>query len=260
MYSLSVNGINIHYRQLGDPSHPHLVLINSLGTDFRMWQYLIDLLQDRFRITCYDKRGHGLSDAPPSPYQMSQHYDDLIALLDALEIHSPVLCGDSVGGLIAQGVAARQPQKVRALILCDTAAKIGSDEMWNPRIEAVRHNGVEALAAGTMERWFTVETQQEPNKLSLWRNMLVRTPDQGYMGTAIAIRDEDHTELTRGLKMPALVVVGEEDGATPPELVKGLADLIEGSRFEIIKGAGHLPSIEQPDHLAGLITEFCDGL
>ena len=89
-----------------------------------------------------------------------------------------------------------------------------------------------------------------------YHNMLVRQPLEGYIGTCAALRDADYTEETALIKVPTLCVVGDQDGATPPELVEELASLISGAEFETIKGAGHLPMIEQPEALSNLMKKF----
>jgi 3-oxoadipate enol-lactonase len=257
MQFIDLNGIVIHFRTSGDASRPALVFSNSLGTDLRIWDRVASAFVEDFFVVCYDKRGHGLSTAPPPPYTIADHFDDLVNLMDALSITDAVICGDSVGGLIAQGVAARDTERVRALVLCDTAAKIGDTETWNPRIQAVEQGGIEAVADATMERWFTREFRSsQVAELTGWRNMLVRTPLAGYLGTMMAIRDADQTDDTDGLSIPALVVVGNEDDSTPPHVVKALSDLLDESEFHVIDDAGHLPCIEQPEVLVDLMRAF----
>ncbi|WP_111497558.1 bifunctional 3-oxoadipate enol-lactonase/4-carboxymuconolactone decarboxylase PcaDC [Marinobacter bohaiensis] len=257
MQTLSVNGQILHY-QLEGPAHlPLLVFSNSLGTDLRVWEPLLPHLRDQFRFLRYDKRGHGLSSCPESPYQPDDHINDLIGLLDGLDLKAVSLCGLSVGGQIAQGVAARRPDLVSHLILCDTAHKIGQADMWNTRIDAIRENGIESVADAILERWFGPSfRQQQPQAVELWRHMLVRTPKEGYLGTCTALRDSDLTDETRGLTQPTLCVVGADDGSTPPELVRSMAELIDGARFEVVADAGHLPCVEQPKALADLIVDF----
>ncbi len=251
------NGIQLHYAVEGPADAPIIVFSNSLGTDFRVWDRLVDRLQGRYRMLRYDKRGHGLSEATPAPYVMDDHVGDLIGLLDYLKLDKVVVCGLSVGGLIAQGLAARQPERMRAMILMDTAAKIGTAEMWNERISVIGKGGIEALADPIMERWLSAKFRAEkPEEALAWRNMLTRTPAEGYVGTSAAIRDTDLTESTARMAMPVLGIGGSEDGATPPDLVRGTIDLIEGARFELIEGAGHLPCVEDPDRVAGLIVGF----
>jgi 3-oxoadipate enol-lactonase len=256
MQTYTVAGAAFHVAQSGAPDGPALVVSNSLGTDFRIWDALLPYLPAALRIIRYDKRGHGLSDSPPLPWGMGDHVADLAGLLDQMEVKGAVVCGLSVGGMIAQGLAAKRPDLVSALILCDTGARIGSPELWNSRIEAVRKDGISVLADAILERWFTRRFRDEDPDFPLWRNMLVRTTAEGYGGTCAAIRDIDLIESTSRLRLPCLAVCGADDGATPPDLVRETASLIPGSRFELIRNAGHLPCIEQPEVLGGLMTAF----
>ena len=129
--------------------------------------------------------------------------------------------------------------------------------MWNARIEAVRTNGLVSIADAVLERWFSTEFRRSrPADLAGYRNMLIRTPAKGYIGTCAALRDADLTETTRRLRQPTLCLVGAEDGATPPELVKSMSALIQGSSFEIVAEAGHLPCVERPDLVAARIKAF----
>lgn len=256
MQTITVNGVALHVRCDGPAEGPVLVFSNSLGTDLRVWDPLLPHLPRGLRIIRYDKRGHGLSDCPPQPWGMGDHVADLAGAMDALGARGAVVCGLSVGGIIAQGLAAERPDLVRALILCDTGAKIGNPEMWDTRIDAIRKGGIEALADAILERWFTRRFRELAADFPLWRNMLVRTTVDGYCGTCAAIRDTDLIESTSRLRLPCLAVCGTEDGATPPDLVRETAGLIPGSRFELIRDAGHIPSVEQPEVLGGLITHF----
>jgi 3-oxoadipate enol-lactonase len=252
-----LNGVVLHVEDLGPADRPALVFANSLGTDFRIWDDVVARLADRFRILRYDKRGHGLSETGTSPCRMSDHVADLAALLDDLAVEGAVICGLSVGGLIAQGLYARRPELVSGLVLCDTAHRIGSAALWNGRIEAIEKGGIAAIADAILERWFSEAMRaNDPVALAGWRAMLTRTPKAGYLGTAAAIRDTDFTEQAGQIAVPTLCVVGEEDGATPPELMRETADLIPGAGYEVIAGAGHLPCIEQPQALAELILKF----
>lgn len=252
-----VNGVVIHHELRGPADAPVIVFSNSLGTDFRIWNAVAAKLEDSFRLVFYDKRGHGLSEATPAPYALSDHVADLSALLDHLGIARAAVVGLSVGGMIAQGFAALHPDKVAALVLCDTAHKIGTEALWNDRIAAVTGKGIASLAGAVMERWFTpaYRTPDNPDFVG-YTAMLTRTTVDGYAGTCAALRDADLTESTRALTVPTLLIVGDQDGSTPPDLVRGTAELIRGSEFRIIEGAGHLPNIEQPDAVADLVRTF----
>lgn len=255
MQVAAINGVHLHYRRGGDPEAPAVVFANSLGTDLRIWDGVLDLLGDRIQSLCYDKRGHGLSDAPPPPYTLDDHVGDLAGLLEHEGIHKAVICGVSVGGMIALGLAARTPEAVRALILCDTAHKIGSDALWNERIDLIQRHGIESMADAILERWFSAEFRRaNPPAVAGWRNMLVRTPVDGYVGTCAALRDADLTSAAQALNLPVRCLAGSEDGATPPGLVKFMSDLIPRSRFQVVDGAGHLPCIEAPREMAAVIA------
>lgn len=258
MQFVKLNGITLHYQRIGAPEgKPVLVFSNSLGTDFRIWRDVIVQLAGDFSIITYDKRGHGLSDAPPAPYRMDDHVDDLAGLLDYLHVKSAIICGLSVGGMIAQGLALKRPDLVKALVLCDTAHKIGTDAMWNERIAAVEKGGIAAISKNILERWFSKMYRRADNPdFAGYRNMLERTPLAGYIGTSAAIRDTDFTRRTPTINVPALCVVGSEDGSTPPTLVGELAKLLPDSQFEVIEGAGHLPCIEKPDVLFDILRPF----
>lgn len=258
MQFVKLNDITLHYQVIGAPEgKPVIVFSNSLGTDFRIWRDVIVQLVGDFSIVTYDKRGHGLSDAPAAPYTMDDHVNDLAALLDHLKVRDAIICGLSVGGLIAQGLTLARPDLVKALVLCDTGHKIGNAQMWNERIEAVENGGIAAISEAILSRWFSSEYRKPDNPdFTGYRHMLERTPSAGYIGTGAAIRDTDFTEQTPTITVPTLCIVGSEDGSTPPALVEELARLIPGSRFEIIQGAGHLPCIEKPNALFDLMQPF----
>ena len=255
----ALNGVVLHVQDLGPADRPALVFANSLGTDFRIWDDVVARLADRFRIVLYDKRGHGLSDLGAPPYAMADHVDDLCGLIDHAGASEVVVCGLSVGGLIAQGLFARRPGMVKALILSDTAHKIGTAETWNQRIATVREEGLGAIADGVLKLWFTPHFHAErASELAGCRNMLVRQPVEGYAGTCAAIRDTDHTELVKRIDVPTLCLAGDQDGSTPPALVRSMAELIPGAEFAVIEGAGHIPCIEKPEAMVALIRDFLD--
>ena len=188
---------------------------------------------------------------------MDDHTNDLIALLDYLEVKSAVICGVSVGGMIAQNVYIKRPDLVSGLILCDTGHKIGTLEFWNDRIAAIREKGLYGFADAILERWFTAEFRSAGNpSLAGYKNMLTRTTLEGYIGTCEALRDADFTKDAPRISVPTLCMVGDQDGSTPPSLVEELCALIPKSQFELIEQCGHIPSIEQPEQVLKLIRAF----
>ena len=256
MQAITVDGVTHHVRVEGPEDGPALVLANSLGTDLRIWDAMLAHVPAGLRIVRYDKRGHGLSDCPEGYWRVETLAADLAGIMDALGVSAATVCGLSVGGMIAQALAASRPDLVRALVLADTAARIGPEEMWTTRIAAVEADGLAPLADGVMDRWFTHRFRAGDPSLPLWRNMLMRTPAAGYAATCAAIRDADLTASTAALRLPCLAVCGAEDVATTPELVLATAALIPGSRFEKVPEAGHLPPVEQPAVLGRLVADF----
>ncbi len=250
-----LESVDLNYRTDGDPNGAPVVFANSLGTDLRLWDKVIPLLPTGLRMIRYDKRGHGLSSCPKAPYSMGALVSDLEGLLDHLEVRDAVIVGCSIGGMIAQGIAVKRLDQIRAMVLTNTAAKIGTEAIWADRIAAVEQDGVEALADATMERWFSDRFRATP-ELIAWRNMLTRTPADGYAGCSAAISGTDFYTTTASLTLPTLAIAGSEDGSTPPDLVRETAALVKGSRFELIRGAGHLPMVEKPQEFANHLSGF----
>jgi 3-oxoadipate enol-lactonase len=250
-----INGVLLHYRLHGPIGAPALALVNSLGTDARIWDAVIESVSGSYRVLSYDKRGHGLSDALHGDYALADHIGDLAGLLDHVGIERLALAGVSIGGVIAQGFALRYPRRLAALVLCDTAPRIGDAAFWARRMETIRSDGLAGIADGIMERWFSARYRQEQaTDLAGWRNMLLRSHLEGYLASCATLRDTDLTDAIGGITTPTLAVVGDEDGSTPVALVKACADAIPRARFEIVAGAGHIPSIEKPAELAALMT------
>ncbi|MEL6765765.1 MAG: 3-oxoadipate enol-lactonase [Pseudomonadota bacterium] len=257
---VSVNGVILNAALAGPKDAPAIVFSNSLGTDLRAWDPLLPHLPEGWRHLRYDKRGHGLSSLPEEGWSIQDLADDLDALMAAMGVETAVIVGLSVGGLIAQALATRHPSRVRALVLCDTAARIGTEQMWNDRIAAIEAGGIAALTDATMERWFTPAFRAHAPGLEPWRNMMLRTPAAGYLATCRAIRDADYRAEAARLTVPSLAICGEADGSTPPELVRQTAELIPGCRFELIRDAGHIPCVEQPAALGRVISGFLASL
>ncbi|MDH3760642.1 MAG: 3-oxoadipate enol-lactonase [Gammaproteobacteria bacterium] len=257
MEMIQLGDVCLHYRVDGDPDGAPIVFANSLGTDLRLWDQVIPYLPEGLRILRFDKRGHGLSSCPEGDYRMSDLIQDVVRLLETLEFRDCLFVGLSIGGIFAQGLAADHPHLLRAMVISNTAARIGTPEMWQQRIDTLRAGGIEALADNIMERWFSQSfRQQRPLEVSAWRNMLTRTPLEGYIGCSGAIAATDFSQSSAGLDLPTLAIAGSEDGSTPPEVVRATAELISGSRYVQIDNAGHLPCVEQPAEYARILNDF----
>ncbi|WP_176037795.1 3-oxoadipate enol-lactonase [Brucella tritici] len=253
-----INDIVVHYdfQRVADEK-PVLVFINSLGTDFRIWDEVRTRLHNDISTLVYDKRGHGLSDIGNTPYTIELLAADLVGLLDRLSIKRTIICGLSVGGLIAQGVYAARPDLVTGLVLSNTAHKIGTAEMWDARIAAIQQDGLASILDATMPRWFTPVYRRSDNPAyRAYCNMFIRQPLDGYAATCAALRDVDLTEAAKSISVPTLCLVGDQDGSTPPTLVRELASLIPEADFADIAASGHIPCVEQPDAYVSLLRNF----
>lgn len=253
MRAVQANGVTLHVRVDGPADGPAVVFANSLGTDLRLWDAVLPLLPPGLRLIRYDKRGHGLSDGAGDT--LADHAADAIAVIEQVAGGPVVFVGLSIGGLIAQAVASAHPDLVRALVLSNTAAKLGTRDAWQARIDAVQAYGMAHIADGVMQRWFAPAFHANP-EMALWRTMMIRTPVAGYTAACAALGGADQTAATGALRLPVLVIAGAEDGASPPDVVRATADLIPGAAFHIIAGAGHLPCVEGPAAFATLISPF----
>lgn len=253
----TLNNLTLHYQTQGSPDNAPIVFINSLGTDLRIWDAIVLYFADHYFILRYDKPGHGLSDTPSGEYTIHHHAETLLQLLDSLNLNTNTLIGISMGGQIAQDLAIHHPDRVKGLVLCDTAAKLGSADTWNQRINGVQQKGMLSMTDTILERWFApAYSQQHPVDYAGYYNMLSRIPADGYIAACEAIRDADMRQQVSTIQKPTLVICGSEDSATTPATVQELAASIPNSQFEIIDGAGHLPCIEQPAIMSSKINQF----
>lgn len=255
MRAIDTNGVTLHVQEAGDPNGAPVVFANSLGTDLRLWDALIPHLPDGLRLIRFDKRGHGLSTCPVGPYSMDDLATDAEGLIDALDLGPVTFVGLSIGGMIGQNLASRRPDLIRALVLSNTAAKMGDPTSWNTRMAAIRKHGLPSMEDAILDRWFGPRFRATL-EAKLWGAMLSRTPQAGYLGCCAAIANADLTATTHALRLPVLAIAGSNDGASPPDLVAATAGLIPGAQFQVIEGAGHLPCIESPAAYAAILNPF----
>jgi 3-oxoadipate enol-lactonase len=246
--------LRTHY-ELGGSAGPVLVFCNSLGTDFSMWDAQVASLGRHFRILRYDTRGQGQSSVTADS-TIAQLGRDVVDLLDTLKLERVHFCGLSMGGMIGIWLGVNAPQRLHRLILCNTAARIGSAEMWNARIAAVRKDGMKLVAAAVMERWFTAEFRAaSPERVAKAQAMLENAPPAGYAACCAAIRDMDQRDTVGQIKTPTLILYGAQDRVTPPEDAKFLQQRIQGS-VKVELNAAHLSNVEQPDAFTDAVSSF----
>ena len=257
----TIDGLRVRYEISGPDGGRPLVLAHALGLDLRVWDAVLPLLPGDLRVLRYDLRGHGRSDAPEGDYYMGDLVADAASLIEATGFRGAVFVGLSIGGVVAQGLAAERRDLLAGVVLACTAAKIGTEAGWRDRMAQVRAGGIEAIAEGVLEKWFGRAFRRDrAAELAVWRDQLIQCPVAGYLGCCAAMADTDLRLSIAGLRLPVLAMAGSEDGSTPPDLVRETAETIPGARFALIRGAAHMAPIERPEALAGLIAGFLDGI
>ncbi len=256
MPQINADGCKIHVEVTGPERAPALMLSNSLGTNLHMWDDQLEPFTRHFRLIRYDRRGHGQSDAPKGPYSMERLGRDVLAILDGLGIDKVNWCGLSMGGMVGQWLGANAPDRVDKLILSNTACYYADRTFSAERIALVRNSGVAALAALTMERWFTKEFRQRaPAAITRMTEMFLKTDPEGYVGCIEAIRDMDHRPLLARIAAPTLVIAGRQDPATPLEGNEFIRARIPGAGLAVLEAA-HIANVEQPQAYADTVLKF----
>ncbi|EWY41719.1 3-oxoadipate enol-lactonase [Skermanella stibiiresistens SB22] len=251
-----MEGWSLHYEVDGKADAPALILSNSLAADVSMWDAQVRHWAKRFRVVRYDQRGHGSSGAPLGDYSIDALGLDVVALMDHLGIDRADWCGISMGGMTGLWLAAHAPERMRRLVVANTAAQMPPRELWDERIANARALGMEALASPTVERWFPAEFRaREPGTVARIRRVVAATPVDGYAGCCAAIRDLDLRGDLGPIRHPVLVIVGDRDASTPPAAGEFIRSNIPGARLARLDAA-HLSSVERPEEFADLVENF----
>lgn len=248
-HNIQAKDANLFVRDDGDG--PVVVMAHCLGLDHTVWDGVARLLPDH-RVIRYDLRGHGASDVPNGPYSMGTLVGDAETVCDTLGLKDVVFVGLSVGGLVAQGLAIKRLDLVRAMVLSNTAAKFGQPGPWHERAAMARTSGMGDIARATAARWHVKPTKEDARAIAF----LKLANPEGYAATCEAVAGTDFYTPTSGLRLPTLAIAGNLDASTPPDLVRETADLIPGSEFHLIKGAGHIPPETHPHDVAALLLGF----
>lgn len=256
---ITANGIGINYTLEGPASAPVVTLSHSLATDLSMWAPQVPALSPRYRLLRYDTRGHGGTDAPEGPYSLDQLAQDARALLQALGIARTHFIGLSMGGMIGQILGLQCPEILHSLLLCDTTSRVPRDAgpMWDERIRVARTQGMGPHVEPTVGRWFTGPFRaSRPDVVDPVRAMIRATNPRGYVGCCQAIAALDLTERLPAIRVPTLIIVGEDDPGTPVAASRTIHERIQGSELVILRSASHLSNVEQADAFNQAVLAF----
>jgi 3-oxoadipate enol-lactonase len=249
----------LDYTLQGPAGKPVLVLSNSLGTNRHMWDSQVAAFTEHFQVLRYDTRGHGQSLVSPGTYSIEQLGGDVLALLDALQLDKVHFCGLSMGGLIGQWLGINAGERLHKLVICNTAAKIGTQDVWNPRIEMVLGQGEHAMVAlrdASIARWFTPAfAEANPSETRRVTDMLAATSPQGYAANCAAVRDADFREQLGAIKAPLLVIAGTEDAVTTPADARFIQSQVAGAEYAEF-AAAHLSNVEVGAPFSDRVIEF----
>ncbi len=249
----------MHYQIEGPQGAPVLVLSNSLGTDLHMWDAQIAAFSKSFRVVRYDTRGHGKSLVSQGPYTIEQLGQDVLALLDALNIEQAHFCGLSMGGLIGQWLGTHANDRLHKLIVSNTAAKIGTPEIWNQRIgllEREGEQGMASLAQTAPQRWFTPEfATNHADTVKAVTDVLAATSPQGYAACCAAVRDADFLKHVGSITGDTLIICGSHDSVTTLADGHYLQNHIHGSQLSDYYAA-HLSNVELGEVFSLRVMEF----
>ncbi len=253
---LTRDDVRLAVRSDGPPDAQTLLCCNSLGTGMELWDPQIPAWSAQRRVIRFDQRGHGGSEAPPALYRIDDLGRDALAVLDAYEVERADLCGLSLGGVVALWVAIHHPHRVRRLVLACTAAKVGTEESWRGRAEAVLSGGTTSIADMVMERFFSADFRdREPQAVADARGTLIDLPDEGYLGCCLALSTADLRGELDQVSAPTLVLAGGADEATPPEVMRELYQGLPDARWHELEGVGHLANLEAPDAFARAVLD-----
>jgi 3-oxoadipate enol-lactonase len=248
--------VRLHHQVDGDLTAPALVLGPSVGTGLGMWDAQVPALAEHWRVIRFDTRGHGRSPVPDGPYTVADLAEDVLALVDGLGVDQFAYGGLSLGGAIGQQLAADEPDRIRSLVLCCTAARFGEPSGWHERASRVRAEGTGWLVDASRGRWFTPEfPDRAPAEAERLLSMLRETPPEGYAGCCEALAEFDGRPRLGEIQAPTLVVSGEHDPATPPDLGAELAERIGDSDLLVVPRSAHLANVEQAEVVTPAIVD-----
>lgn len=256
MEQIEVAGRRFRVAVEGQEDAPPLMLSNSLATNLGMWDPQMPALTAHFRVIRYDHRGHGGSDAPQGPYSFAGLAEDAVGILDALGIEKAHWCGLSMGGMTGMRMLTDHADRIGRAVLANTAAQMGTADIWNSRAETARSQGMSVIADPTLERWFTPEFREgKPQAVGRVREMIYATPAQGYAACCEAIRDMDQRESIRAIDAPVLVVIGARDPSTTIEHGEFIRSAIPGAQA-VTLDAAHLSNVERPEEFTQAVVDF----
>ena len=254
---VTINGFRSFYRVDGEEGRPAVMLSHSLGLDHGLWDALTADLRPHALVVRYDTRGHGASDTPPGEYRIEQMGRDALAIADAIGLHTFAFCGLSLGGMIGQWLGAHAGDRLTALVLANTSARLTEPQLMEERRRRVLEQGLAAIADTVVARFFSPRRLAAGGPAVAWaRRTLLATDPAGYAACCAAIRDLDQRALLSRIRVPTLVIGGDFDVSMPcGDHSRPLEAGIQGAR-SVRLPAGHVSNLERPRSFSAAVLEF----
>ena len=253
------NGVELFYDLTGPGDAPVVAFSNSIGTTLEMWDAQARALAERCRVLRYDTRGHGRSPVADHPVSIADLADDLASLLDALGVDRAHVVGLSLGGMTAQSLAARRPDRVESLVLMATSAYLPSG--WDERAATVRAHGMGAIADAVIARWFTLSfAASSPEAVAPFRERFLRMDPRGYAACCGAIAEMDLRSSNAAIAAPTLIIAGADDPATPVAMMEEIRARIPQAELIVLPRAAHILAVERADLVNRHLAAFLDSV
>ena len=260
---LMVNSLLVNYTDVGYEEAPVIIFIHGFPLNMSMWNKQVELFKGNFRVITYDIRGHGDSDTGNESFSIDLFVNDLISLMDVLRIKKATLCGLSMGGYIALNAIECYPDRFDAVVLCDTTCRKDSPVAKTKRkktIESIIKNGVINYASESLKTLFAPDSfTTKADEISCVKKMILNTTELSLCSTLLALSSRNDTcSALKDIKVPVLILVGEEDAITPPDFAQFMHQNIKDSTLQIINSAGHLSNLENPEEFNHHLKKFFD--
>jgi 3-oxoadipate enol-lactonase len=254
---IQIRDLDVHYTVQG--SGPWVTFAHSLGCDVSMWDEQVATLAKDFTVLCYDARGHGQTSATVGAYTLAQLADDAYELLVALGIKHTHWIGISMGGMIGQTMALKHPGLFASMMLVDTTSRrpANAEAMWGERIKIAQTQGMQGLLDSTLSRWFTAPFRENnPAAIQKITASILGTSVDGFSGCCAAIAKIDTLDRLHEIDCPTLILVGDQDHGTPPEMARQIHANLPKSELVIIENAAHISNVEQPAFFNRQMVDF----
>lgn len=250
----------LSFKDYGDSANPTVVFLGSIASTTEMWAPQIEALKDKFHVVAIDHRGHGesgVANVQPGETSVADLAGDVLETLDEAGVDRFAVVGLSMGGAIAQYLAATSDRVEKAVFAC-TATKFGGPEKWQDRAKLTRADGMTQMADGVVGLWFTDEFKEnQPDEVVTYRSMIMSTTGEGYAQGADALAYWDFESRLPEITVPVLTIAGDQDASTPPAELEKIAQGVGGESSSVVISPGaHVPTVESPEQFTEALVNF----